>query len=94
MNEELHRDMFRLLDFCADLAQEIRGNYTDPRDECKAIADACDLAYALGGDESARAPWIYAKNYCQHHLLNSGQEIDRDLAADVLELIGKGAASL
>lgn len=58
MNRE--EDLVTLLDFCDAMASSIRGDWSDPRTQCRAIWDAHDIGHVLMGGDTTSS-WSHAR---------------------------------
>lgn len=56
-------DLMTLIDFCKGMADRIRGWWSDPRSECRAIWDAHDMAHVILGGDRQRKDWMNARAF-------------------------------
>jgi hypothetical protein len=62
--DEREEQLMTIIDFCNEMASDIRGDWTDPRTQCRAIWDAHDLAHVLLGGDRTRS-WTYLRAMLQ-----------------------------
>lgn len=58
-------DLMTLIDFCNGMADRIRGWWSDPRSECRAIWDAHDMAHVILGGDRQRKDWMNARAFAR-----------------------------
>ena len=63
---QLEDDLMAIIDFCHEMGTSIRADWSDPRNECRAIWDAHDIAHVLTGGDARDDAWRDAHLALKH----------------------------